>query len=75
MLISCQPLQGFVTYEQIRQQLGTIAPSNGLKEGSALLLNNNQKDFDGHKKYPLPVLVQEMDMLPPEINPLRREVS
>ncbi|XP_030243943.1 villin-like protein quail isoform X2 [Drosophila navojoa] len=66
--------KGFVTYEQMRQQLATIAPSNGLKEGSALILNNNQKDFDGHKKYPLPVLVQEMDMLPPEINPLRREV-
>jgi len=59
----------------MRQELGSIAPSNGLDKGSALHLNNNQKDFDGHKKYPLSVLVQEMDMLPPEINPLRREVS
>jgi len=59
----------------MRQELGSIVPSNALKEGSALHLNNNQKDFDGHKKYPLSVLVQEMDMLPPEINPLRREVS
>ncbi|XP_064546786.1 villin-like protein quail isoform X1 [Drosophila montana] len=66
--------KNFLTYEQMRQELGTVAPSNGIKEGSALLLNNNQKDFDGHKKYPLAVLVQEMDMLPPEINPLRREV-
>ncbi|KAL7739752.1 hypothetical protein ACLKA6_014992 [Drosophila palustris] len=66
--------KNFITYEQMRQELGSIAPSNALNEGSALHLNNNQKDFDGHKKYPLSVLVQEMDMLPPEINPLRREV-
>ncbi|XP_034100246.1 villin-like protein quail isoform X1 [Drosophila albomicans] len=66
--------KNFLSYEQMRQELGSVAPSNGLSEGSALHLNNNQKDFDGHKKYPLSVLVQEMDMLPPEINPLRREV-
>ncbi|EDW04121.1 GH10154 [Drosophila grimshawi] len=66
--------KNFLGYDQLRQKLGSVAPSNCLKQDSALLLNNSQKDFDGHKKYPLPVLVQEMDMLPPEINPLRREV-
>ncbi|XP_017834860.1 villin-like protein quail [Drosophila busckii] len=66
--------KNFLTYEQMREQLGQTTPSNGLHKVSALLLNNNQRDFDEHKKYPLGVLVQEMDMLPPEINPLRREV-
>lgn len=61
----------------MRKDLGTAVPSTCslTNNGSALLLNNRQKDFDGHKKYPLMVLVQEMDMLPPEINPLKREVS
>ncbi|XP_070133242.1 villin-like protein quail isoform X1 [Drosophila bipectinata] len=68
--------KNFLSYEQMRKDLGNSVPStcslgNG---GSPLLLNNKQTDFDGHKKYPLAVLIQEMDMLPPEINPLKREV-
>ena len=35
---------------------------------------NNQKDFDLHQKYPITVLQQEIDLLPAEINPLKREV-
>jgi len=69
-------LQNFLSYEKMRKDLGNAvpSPSNLPNEGSALLLNNRQKDFDNHKKYPLTVLIQEMDMLPPEINPLKREV-
>lgn len=37
-------------------------------------LMNNQKDFDLHQKYPITVLQQEIDLLPVEINPLKREV-
>lgn len=37
-------------------------------------LLNNQKDFDRHQKYPITVLQQEIEFLPPEINPLKREV-
>lgn len=59
----------------MRQELGCDMASSSPKEVCALQRNNDQKDFDGHKKYPLPVLVQEMDVLPPEINPLRREVG
>lgn len=59
----------------MRQELGCDMASSSPKEVGALKRNNDQKDFDGHKKYPLPVLVQEMDVLPPEINPLRREVG
>jgi len=61
----------------MRKDLGNKVTSNCCfaSEGSALILNNRQKDFDGHKKYPLTVLIQEMDMLPPDINPLKREVG
>ncbi|BFF95298.1 villin-like protein quail [Drosophila madeirensis] len=67
----------FLSYEQMRKELGSsAAPSNiaAVNGASPLILNGRQKDFDGHKKYPLPVLTQEMDMLPAEINPLKREV-
>ncbi|XP_020812284.1 villin-like protein quail isoform X1 [Drosophila serrata] len=68
--------KNFMSYEAMRKELGTAVPTTGniTNNGSALLLNNRQKDFDGHKKYPLMVLTQEMDMLPSEINPLKREV-
>uniref|UniRef100_A0A6P4FDP0 Villin-like protein quail isoform X1 n=1 Tax=Drosophila rhopaloa TaxID=1041015 RepID=A0A6P4FDP0_DRORH len=68
--------KNFLSYEVMRKDLGNAVPSTCslANNGSPLLLNNRQKGFDGHKKYPLTVLIQEMDMLPPEINPLKREV-
>ncbi|KAH8412783.1 hypothetical protein KR009_005719, partial [Drosophila setifemur] len=68
--------KSFLSYEEMRKDLGTAVPTTCslINSGSPLLLNNKQTGFDGHKKYPLAVLTQEMDMLPPEINPLKREV-
>ncbi|XP_026844669.1 villin-like protein quail isoform X1 [Drosophila persimilis] len=69
--------KNFLSYEQMRKELGSsTAPSNisAVNGTTPLILDDRQKDFDGHKKYPLPVLTQEMDMLPSEINPLKREV-
>ncbi|XP_037823752.1 villin-like protein quail isoform X1 [Lucilia sericata] len=75
----------YVTYENKRQLLSNTSASsstngNGIhsngdangKVHPALL--NNQKDFDCHQKYPISVLQQEIDLLPAEINPLKREV-
>jgi len=58
----------------------TASASNGCNgtNGSGNLpysLLNNQRDFDSHIKYPIHVLQQEIDVLPPEINPLKREVN
>ncbi|XP_030382996.1 villin-like protein quail [Scaptodrosophila lebanonensis] len=64
----------FITYERIRKDLANSTPTIDTNKSSALMLNNSQKDFDGHKKYPLSVLVQEIDVLPPEVNPLMREL-
>ncbi|KAH8298354.1 hypothetical protein KR018_008086, partial [Drosophila ironensis] len=68
--------KNFLSYEKIRQDLGSATPTASALANvdSPLLLNNQQKDFDNHKKYPIQVLVQEMDMLPTEINPLKREI-
>ncbi|XP_067623216.1 villin-like protein quail [Eurosta solidaginis] len=74
----------YVTYDMKRQNImkhGNAAHMNGTiingLNGNGLVppvLKNNQKDFDRHHKYPIVILQQEIDLLPPEVNPLKREV-
>lgn len=37
-------------------------------------VSNQENDFDLHTKYPLSVLKAELDTLPGEVDPLRKEV-
>ncbi|XP_054742717.1 villin-like protein quail isoform X1 [Anastrepha obliqua] len=74
----------YVSYELKRQAFmkqgnmsnvnGTI--TNGVNGNGIIpsVLKNHQKDFDLHHKYPIVILQQEIDLLPPEVNPLKREV-
>ncbi|XP_013099342.2 villin-like protein quail isoform X1 [Stomoxys calcitrans] len=74
----------YVNYEQTRQILSKgspsltngngVAPLNGENGKLPPSILNNQKDFDRHQKYPIAILQQEIDLLPEEINPLKREV-
>ncbi|XP_005179741.1 villin-like protein quail isoform X2 [Musca domestica] len=77
----------YINYEQKRQMVssGQSVITNGTGNGVALPVNgvngklppsilNNQKDFDRHQKYPIVMLQQEIDLLPEEVNPLKREV-
>ncbi|XP_023032217.1 villin-like protein quail isoform X2 [Drosophila willistoni] len=71
--------KNFISYEEMRRDrcATEAAPKingNIVNGSAALMRNNQQKDFDGHKKYPVTVLTQETDMLPTEVNPLKREV-
>ncbi|XP_017474313.1 PREDICTED: villin-like protein quail [Rhagoletis zephyria] len=74
----------YVSYELKRQAFmkpinmsntnGTI--TNGINSNGIIpsVMKNHQKDFDLHHKYPIMILQQELDLLPPEVNPLKREV-
>uniref|UniRef100_A0A1A9WZZ4 HP domain-containing protein n=1 Tax=Glossina brevipalpis TaxID=37001 RepID=A0A1A9WZZ4_9MUSC len=78
--------QNYVNYITKRQIMATVScdvetPLTNGCNGSNISFNklppallNNQKDFDRHQKYPITVLQQEIEFLPPEINPLKREV-
>lgn len=77
-------LQDYINYEQKRQIVSHGAnltngnghlPTNGENGKLPPSILNNQKDFDRHQKYPISILQQEIDFLPEEINPLKREVS
>ncbi|XP_011201765.2 villin-like protein quail isoform X1 [Bactrocera dorsalis] len=50
--------------------------TNGINGNGIIpsVLKNHLKDFDLHHKYPIVTLQQETDLLPPEVNPLKREV-
>uniref|UniRef100_A0A1B0FIP6 HP domain-containing protein n=1 Tax=Glossina morsitans morsitans TaxID=37546 RepID=A0A1B0FIP6_GLOMM len=70
------------TSSGLSPQADTETPLTNGCNGSNICFNaklppallNNQKDFDRHQKYPITVLQQEIEFLPPEINPLKREV-
>uniref|UniRef100_W8C0S3 Villin-like protein quail n=1 Tax=Ceratitis capitata TaxID=7213 RepID=W8C0S3_CERCA len=65
--------QAFLKHENTPNINGTL--TNGMNgNGIIPVLKNHQKDFDLHHKYPIATLQQEIDLLPPEVNPLKREV-